>query len=88
MYLLHELIIWRFTFSTYLKKLTSLQNKMIEFIGAAKFCERAAPCYYHLKILKLLNLYKLEIPKFVYANFLKKIPQNFSKFFTLTSMVS
>ena len=53
----------------YHKKLITLQNKAIKYIGTAKFCHSASPYYNHLKILKLTDLYKLEVGKFVQANF-------------------
>ena len=53
----------------YLKKLITFQNKAVRYIGAAKFCHSASPYYNRLKILKLTDLYKLEVGKFVQANF-------------------
>ena len=53
----------------YLKKLITLQNKAVKYIGAAKFCHSASPYYNRFKILKLTDLYKLEVGKFVQANF-------------------
>ena len=53
----------------YLKKLITLQNKAIKYIGAAKFCRSASPYYNLLKIQKLTDLYKLEVGKFFEANF-------------------
>ena len=68
-YLLYGLIMEGFTFSTYLKKLITLQNKAVKFIDAAKFCNSSSPYYKRLKILKLKDLYKLEVGKFIHANF-------------------
>ena len=45
----------------YLKKLIILQNKAIKYISAAIFCHSASPYYNYLKILKLRDLYKLEV---------------------------
>ena len=68
-YLLYGLIIWGSTFLAYLKKLITLQNKAVKFICAAKFCDSCSPYYKCLKILKLKDLYKLEVGKFIHANF-------------------
>ena len=68
-HLLYGLIIWRFTFPTFLKKLITLQNKAVKFICAAKFCVSFSPYYKRLKILKLTDLCKLEVGKFIQANF-------------------
>ena len=55
MYLLYGLIVWGSTVPTYLKKLTTLQNKAIKFIGQAKFSERATPYYYRFEILNFVQ---------------------------------
>ena len=52
-----------------LKKLITLQNKVIKYIAAAKFCYSASPYDNCLKILKLTDLYKFEVGKFVHTNF-------------------
>ena len=41
-----------------------------------------------LKFLKYYNEYKLEVAKFVCTNFMKKLLQNVSNFFTLSSQIS
>ena len=67
-HLLYGLFIWGSTFPTYLKQLITLQNKAVKFICAAKFCDRGG-YYKRLKILKLTDLYKLEVGKYIHANF-------------------
>ena len=76
-HLLYSLIVWESTFKTYLKKLITLQNKAIKFTCAAKFCDSSSPYYKCLKILKLTDLYKLEVDKFIQANFKKNASQKF-----------
>ena len=66
---LYGLISWGSTFSTYIKKLITLQNKAVKFICATKFCDSFSPYYKRLKILKLTDLYKLEVGKFIHAHF-------------------
>ena len=68
-YLLYSLIIWESTFPIYFKKLTTLQNNAVKCIGAAKFCHSALPYYNRGNILKLTDLHKFEVGKFVQANF-------------------
>ena len=86
-HLLYGLIIWGSTFPTYLKKLITLQNKAVKFICAAKFCDSSSSYYKRYKILKLKDLYKLEVGKFIHAIFKKMLPKNFSNFI-LTSQIS
>ena len=54
--LLYGLIIGVFTFPMHLKTLTTLQDKAIKYIGAAKFCHSVSPYYNPFKILKLTDL--------------------------------
>ena len=68
-HLLYGLIIWESTFPTYLKKLITLQNKAVKFTCAAKFCDSSSPYYKRLKILKYTDLCKIEVGKFIHANF-------------------
>ena len=67
--LLYSPIIWGSTFLMYLKKLITLQNKAVKFICAAKFCDSSSSYYKRLKFLKLTDLYKLGVGKFIQANF-------------------
>ena len=87
-HLLYGLIIWGSTFPTYLKTLITLQNKAVKFICAAKFCDSSSPYYKRLKILKLKDVYKLEVGKFIHSNFKKMLPKNLSNYFILTSQIS
>ena len=86
--MLYGLTVWGSTFQTYLKEITTLQNKEIKFIEGAKFYERVTPFYNNLKILKLADLFKFEIGKLVHAKFRNQLPNNLTEFFTATSQVS
>ena len=88
LHLLYGLPIWGSSFPSHLKKLTVLQNKAIKVIGGGLPRDRATPFYYKLNILKLSDLFKLEIGKFVYAHFNNKLPFILSGYFSLTSEVS
>ena len=66
----------------------TLQNKAVKSICAARFCDSSSPYYKRLKILKLTDLYKLEVGKFIHANFKKMLPKNLSNYFVLTSQIS
>ena len=84
-HLLYGLSVWGSAYKTHLKKLITLQNKAVKIIGGGSYRDKASPCY---SDTKTLNLYKLEIGKFVHAHFQNKIPQKISKFFTLTRDIS
>ena len=77
-------------FTTLLSTLTFFmvcQNKAIKLIGGGLPRDRATPFYYKLNILKLSDLLKLEIEKFVHAHFNNKLPFTLSGYFSLTSEV-
>ena len=59
-HLLCGLVVWGSTFSSYLKKLNSIQNKAIKLIGGGNYENRATTYCSKLNILKLPDIYKLE----------------------------
>ena len=65
-YLIYGLGAWGSTFPSYIEKLNILQNKAVKLIGGGNYLDRATPYHSKLNILKLPDLYKLEIAKFVH----------------------
>ena len=78
----------RFTYKSKLKKLLSLQNKAVKLIGGGLSRDSVTPLYYQHGILKLPDLFKFEIGKFVHAHFKNNLPPAISNFFLLTSVMS
>jgi len=87
-HLLYGLVAWGSTFPSYLTKLNSLQNKTIKLIGGGTYLDDATPYYLKYNILKLNNLYKLEIGKFVHSFIHNSVHQSFTKFFIRSSDVA
>ena len=79
---------WISFYKSKLKKVLSLQNKVVKFIGGGLLRSSATPFYSQLGILKLPDLLKLEVGKFVHAHFKNKLPPSLSDYFILTSEVS
>ena len=73
-HLQYGLIIWGSTFKTYLKKLTTLQNKAVKIVGGGKYFDHATPYYSKLRILKLVDLLKSEKALFVFKYRSKALP--------------
>ena len=65
--LTYGLTIWGSTFPSYLKKLKSLQNKAVKFVEGGSLLEKPIKFYNIFSVLKLDNLYKLEVAKIVHA---------------------
>ena len=87
-HLLYGLIVWGSTYKSKLKKLLSLQNKAVKLIGGGLSRDSVTPFYYQHGILKLPDLFKFKIGKFVHAHFKNNLPPAISNFFLLTSVMS
>ena len=55
-HLQYGLIAWSSTFKSYLKKLSTLQNKAVKIIGGGKYYDRATQFYAKLRTLKLVDM--------------------------------
>ena len=89
-HLLYGLVIRGSTFPTYLMKISTLQNKVVKLVGNGAFQDRDIPFYYKLNILKLTDLYKIEISKLMYniVHRPRHLPNNFSKYFEKACKIS
>jgi len=79
--LLYALPIWGSAYQSQLQKLITLQNKAIKLIGGGYPREMVTPFYSQLKVLKLPDLFKLEVGKLVHDHFQNKLPNNLSNLF-------
>ena len=80
-YLSYGLIIWGSTFKSYLNKLASLQNKAVKIICNRRWVDHVSVFYKNLRILKLTDLFRLELATFMYKAKKKTIPRAFQSFF-------
>ena len=64
-----------------------LQNKAIKVIKGVKWRDRATPFYKKLKILKIVDVYKLETAIFMYKYSTNKLPAGMNNLFQETSQV-
>ena len=79
--LFYGIIIWGSTNNSYLTKLRSLQNKALKAIGHLGWRTFPKQLYRQFKILKLNDLYKIELSKFVYSYISKYTPKYFDDYF-------
>ena len=77
--LMYGLPIWGSTFPSYINKLKSLQNKVVKTIGGGSSLESPTKFFNNFSILKLSDLFKMEVAKIVHSHFTNNLP---SKFFT------
>ena len=80
-HLLYGLPIWVSTYSTYLEKLCTLQNKAVIIINKGCYEDLVSPFYSNLKIFKMTDFFKLEIAKIVLSHFQKNFLNYFLIFF-------
>ena len=76
------------TYPSYLKKLITLQNKVVKMIGGGIMQDSPTQFCSALKILKLIDLHKLEIGKMVHAQLQNKLPFKLSNCFIQSSNIS
>ena len=86
-HLLYALPVWASTYNIYLSKLKRLQNKA-GIISRTSIKDKITPNYHRLEILKLDDLYILEIAKLMYQFTQNKLPDTFDHYFTYSSDVS
>ena len=77
-HLKYGLVVWDSSYKSKLKKLLSLQNKVVKLVGGGLLRDKATPFYSQLGILKLTDLFKLEVGKFVHAHLKQKLPASLS----------
>ena len=85
-HLLYGLLLWGYTFPSYLSKLQSLQNKAVRIKSDFKFKAPLTSYFKILAVLKIVDLYNLELGK---SNTLDKInlPPCFNTFFKPISAI-
>ena len=88
-YLSYGIVLWGIVGKTHLEKHTSQQNKAMRAIGCCDWCTSANPLFARFKILKLHDIYSLEVFKFVKQTLLGRLPpyflDNFHKFINIHS---
>ena len=85
--LLYALPVWCATYKTYLIKIKRLQNKAIRGVTKKKYIVRITPQYKKLQILKLDDLFILEIAKLMYLFIPNKMPDRFKNYFMYSTDV-
>ena len=80
-YLRYGIASWGSARTTALLKLKSLQNKVIRYITHSSPNENIAQAYQKLGILKLDEIYFLEVGKFMYKSTTLALPSSFDEYF-------
>ena len=80
-HLLYGLLVWGCTFLPYLSKLQSFQNKAVRIISYSKFKAPSTPQFKKLAVLKIIDLYNLELGKIMHCNSRQILPPSFNTLF-------
>ena len=85
-HILYGIIIWGSTCTSHLNNLQLIQNKAVRAICSLNWCEHVTPCFHRLKILKIKDVAKMEIAKFVHQSINHSLPMYFQYYFHKVSM--
>ena len=86
-HLQYGLITCSSTFKSYLKKLSTLQNKAVKIVRGGKYYDRATQFYAKLRIFKLVDMVFFEKALFVFKFKMKMMLDQFSNYLTEASQV-
>ena len=86
-FLQYGIVVWGLTYEVHTKPIYLLQKKVVRAIACKSFTSESTPIFSDLKILKLYDLFYLQLLTFVYESVNKISPICFHNFFeTLTSV--
>ena len=85
-HILYGIIIWGSTSTSHLNNLQLIQNKAVRAICSLNWREHVTPCFHRLKILKIKDVAKMEIAKFVHQSVNHSLPMYFQYYFHKVSM--
>ena len=83
-YLTYGIILWGAACQSHLAKLTIMQKKSVRIISGAHFRAHTETLFKDLRLLKLADLYKLHVNKYVLAFIHNLLPSSLNHLFTLS----
>ena len=84
-YLTYGIILWGAACQSHLAKLTIMQKKSVRIILGAHFRAHTETLFKDLRLLKLADLYKLHVNKYVLAFIHNLLPYSLNQLFTLST---
>ena len=83
-YLTYGIILWGAACQSHLAKLTIMQKKSVRIISGAHFRAHTETLFKDLRLLKLADLYKLHVNKYVLAFIHNLLPSSLNQIITLS----
>ena len=86
-YLFYCVSIWASTYPSNLRRLITLQKRVVRIMSRTAFDAHTEPLFKNLRILNLKDIYKLQIGKFMYQCKSGLLPDSFNDMFLVTRQV-
>ena len=86
-YLHYCIIVWGFTYKTNLRRLVSLQKRVIRIISKSTFDSNSDPIFKELELLKLSDVRQLELGKLMFSFSRSLLPSKLNNYFSLSKQV-
>ena len=86
-YLHYCIIVWGSTYKTNLRRLVSLQKRVIRIISKSTFDSHSDPIFKELELLKLSDIRQLELGKLMFSLNHSLLPPKFNNYFSLNKQV-
>ena len=86
-YLHYCIIVWGSTYKTNLRRLVSLQKRVIRIISKSTFDSNSDPIFKELELLKLSDVRQLELGKLMFSFNRSLLPSKFNNYFSLNKQV-
>ena len=86
-HLTYGIVLWGATHKTYIERLYRSQKKILRAMYSATFFEHSHPLFSQLKILKIEDIYNIEVSKFMYKHSINDLPIDLSNLFQHTSNI-
>jgi hypothetical protein len=84
-YLTYGITLWGASFKKYIDKLAIMQKKIIRIISGSPFNAHTEPIFKRMNLLKLHDIYKLQISKYVLSYLLNSLPPSLNTLFTISN---
>ena len=85
-HILYGIFLWGSTYTSHHKKLQLLQNIAVRAICSLNWHEHVTPCFDRLSILKVRDVSKMEMAKFVHKSVNHSLPKYFQTYFHKVSL--
>ena len=83
-YLAYGVTLWGSTYPTHLSKIIIRQKKVVRIIAGAHHNAHTAPIFRNMSLLKLEDIYKLQVSRYVFSYIAGLLPPALSQLFTLS----